>query len=399
MIRQYELLWRCQSLCLALLTRDNLSDVTETKIAFYSPLKPPDHVVPSGDRLMAQLLIDCLQVSGYSVDVVSRLRVFIKDPQDHAAVDGLKEQAQSEIHRLTELWAKEGPPLAWFCYHTYYKSPDLIGPALCEAFDIPYVTAETSYSSRRTEGLWGACQDQVIQAVKCAAVNICFTERDRLGLKQAAPSANLAMLRPFIDTNFFTKTKKYVTEPRLVAVAMMRAGDKMNSYIKLAAALRLLLHLPWRLSVIGDGPLRDDVQALFADIPADRIIWHGRREPNEIAVVFAQSTLYVWPGCGEAYGLAYLEAQAAGLPVVAFDTAGVPEVVDGGYSGVLTTNDDEEAYAAAIEKFLENEQYCALLSNQASAHVQHKHSFEQACKTLNSILYNYIGPINETSKQ
>ena len=44
----------------------------------------------------------------------------------------------------------------------------------------------------------------------------------------------------------------------------------------------------------------------------------------------AEGALYAWPGFGEAYGLAYLEAQAAGLPVVAQDIDGVPGVVRNG---------------------------------------------------------------------
>ena len=53
----------------------------------------------------------------------------------------------------------------------------------------------------------------------------------------------------------------------------------------------------------------------------------GRAAPDEMPSSICRGAIYAWPGCGEAYGLAYLEAQAAGLPVVAQETAGVPEVV------------------------------------------------------------------------
>ena len=64
--------------------------------------------------------------------------------------------------------------------------------------------------------------------------------------------------------------------------------------------------------------------------------------------IYGSGALYVWPGCGEAYGLAYLEAQAAGLPVVAQDIAGVPDVVRDGETGVLTPAGDAAAFADAI---------------------------------------------------
>ena len=68
--------------------------------------------------------------------------------------------------------------------------------------------------------------------------------------------------------------------------------------------------------------------------------------------ILAGGSIYVWPGTGEAYGLAYLEAQAAGLPVVAQAVAGVPEVVRDGATGLLTPAGDIPAYAAAVRRLL-----------------------------------------------
>ena len=44
------------------------------RVAFYAPLKPPDHPVPSGDRSMARLLIRALELAGHEVGLASRLR-------------------------------------------------------------------------------------------------------------------------------------------------------------------------------------------------------------------------------------------------------------------------------------------------------------------------------------
>ena len=136
--------------------------------------------------------------------------------------------------------------------------------------------------------------------------------------------------------------------------------------------------------------MREEVYDLFKVFPADRIIWHGQKNRSSIAAIFARCSLYVWPGCGEAYGLAYLEAQAAGLPVIAFDTAGVPEVVDNGYSGILTAVGDDTAYANAIASLLTNEQQYSIMANNALSHVQRKHTDEQASERLHAILQGCI---------
>ncbi|MFK8080350.1 MAG: glycosyltransferase family 4 protein [Granulosicoccus sp.] len=365
--------------------------MTEKTIAFYSPLKPVDHQTPSGDRLMARLLVDSMRRAGFNVDVASHLRAFLKNPDGVSDKALLLEQADLEIQRLSRLWRQQGVPALWFCYHPYFKSPDLVGPQLCTRFGIPYVTAEASYSKRRGKGVWAAMQASVLESVNQAAVNICFTDRDRAGLRNASSTAVLARLRPFIDTAFFTPGTTTPDTSRLVTVAMMRAGDKMRSYATLADALKRLLHLPWTLSVVGDGPLHDEVQKLFCTIPSERLQWHGLLESSAIATLLAQSSLYIWPGCGEAYGLAYLEAQAAGVPVVAFETAGVPEVVVHGQTGILTPDGDINAYVSAVSSLLCNPQRVQAMSEQAMAHVQHHHSLEMASTSVHEILHKHVG--------
>src|SRR5690606_815590 len=97
----------------------------------------------------------------------------------------------------------------------------------------------------------------------------------------------------------------------LMTVAMMRPGDKMDSYRMLARALASIADLSWRLVIVGDGPCRTEVQAAFAPIDPSRIDWMGEVAPDAVASLLAGADLLLWPGYGEAYGLAYLEAQAA----------------------------------------------------------------------------------------
>ncbi len=359
-------------------------------IAFYAPLKPAGHPVPSGDRLMAQQLIRLLEQCGCRVDTASTVRAFLRKPDDQEPLQSLLRSCEDEIQRLSVQWNREGPPDAWFCYHPYYKSPDLIGPALCKAFDIPYMTAEASVSARRSTGIWADMQNRVRASIEQAAVNLCFTQRDRRGLQEAVPGARLADLKPFIETDAFTCTTTRQVPDHLVTVAMMRAGDKLHSYQHLASALQKLLHLPWQLSIVGDGALQTDVRRLFDTVPPERIHWHGQLEPADIAQLFARCGLYVWPGCGEAYGLAYLEAQAAGLPVVAYRTAGVPEVVVNGRGGILTPAGDEQAYAAAIEQLLGDRGLRQRLADQAADYVQQAHGPEQVARGLGTVLSHHV---------
>lgn len=139
---------------------------------------------------------------------------------------------------------------------------------------------------------------------------------------------------------------------RLIAAAMMRPGTKAGSYLVLARTLARIADLPWTLTLIGDGSERPAVEAAFADFPPGRVAFLGRRERPETLAAFAGHDLFVWPGLNEAYGVVYLEAQAAGLPVVALDSGGVPDVVEPGHGAILAPDGDEAALAAAIARLV-----------------------------------------------
>jgi len=357
-------------------------------IAFYAPLKPPDHPVPSGDRQMARMLIKALGLAGHSVEIVSRLRAYLPDnTQDMLAK--LRDDAQSEIDRIRHEWTIGKPADIWLTYHPYYRAPDYLGPGLAARFGLNYVTIEASYARKRDQGPWANIQRVTTDAIRAAALNICFTRRDHDGLAGLGPDINLTYLKPFIDVESFRDLRPPAHregELRLIAVAMMRKGDKFDSYRMLAAALALLDDLPWHLTVIGAGPLRAEVMDLFGQIPPSRITWFGETGPAEVAPLLCEADLYCWPGCGEAYGLAYLEAEAAGLPAVAQNTAGVPEVVRHEETGILTPAGDIAAFADAIRNLSADRGKLEQLAAQARRFVLTERTLEIASASLNAAL-------------
>ena len=94
----------------------------------------------------------------------------------------------------------------------------------------------------------------------------------------------------------------------------------------------------------------------------------------------------MWPGCGEAFGLTYLEAQAAGLPIVAQNTAGVPEVVAHEKTGLLTPEGDVQAYADAIRHVLTDHDLRAKMGSAARETVLAEHGLEKMASRLGEIL-------------
>src|SRR3981081_621480 len=105
------------------------------RIAFYAPLKPPSHPVPSGDRRMARLLMQAWEKAGHRIEVASRLRTH-EGKADAARQADLAAIGAVHANRLLRDYARRPPnerPSAWFTYHVYYKAPDWIGPRVAKA--------------------------------------------------------------------------------------------------------------------------------------------------------------------------------------------------------------------------------------------------------------------------
>jgi glycosyltransferase involved in cell wall biosynthesis len=364
------------------------------KIAFYAPLKSPDHPVPSGDRQMARQLISALESKGNNITIPSHLRSYLRG-SSLAELNEARGNSRDEIARITREWAASGAADLWLTYHPYYRAPDLVGPDIARQFGIPYVTCEASYAAKRDRDGWHEQQAVVKSAVRQAALNLCFTNRDRQGLAEIATSSNLAIVSPFIAFEPAACEAECGARPpqHLIAVAMMRGGVKFESFKFLAAALTLLPDLPWYLTIVGHGPLAEAVRDLFEVFAKDRLRWAGEVAPEQVADYLRQASIYVWPGCGEAYGLAYLEAQAAGLPVIAQATAGVPEVVVHGKTGLLLPEGDIVGFAAAIRRWINDPAERAVFGERAKDFVRSERSLKKAAETLDRLLSSLTGPI------
>lgn len=106
-----------------------------------------------------------------------------------------------------------------------------------------------------------------------------------------------------------------------------------------------------RLLVVGEGPERMALEAQAADRGmADRVTFMGTVYPT--TSVLAAADLFVFPSIGEPQGLALLEAYAAGVPVVASRTGGIPEMLTDGVEGLLAPPGDAGGLASAMLRML-----------------------------------------------
>lgn len=323
-------------------------------IAFHTPLNLFDDGGVSGDRRMAHQLVAALESLGHSVEPVRAERGYLRSADTETLSHHGAEAGRLRAALLADYGVGRRKPDLWFTYHNYYRAPDLLGPGIATALGIPYVTAEASDAARRASGEWAAQTTIVRQGLAAGDVHFFFTDRDRQGLEpwRGAGTALIA-LPPFIAfENEPPRRFDHAGPPRLITIAMMREGTKQNSYLTLARILERVRDEDWQLSIVGDGRQRGTIEEAFAGLPSERVTWLGLVPREQALDRLAAHDVFVWPGVREAYGLVYLEAQAAGLPVVAFDSGGVSATVRAGETALLAPENDEAAFAENIATLL-----------------------------------------------
>ena len=412
------------------------------RVAFYAPLKAPDHPVPSGDRSIARLLLAALERAGsqrgWEVEVASRFRSF------DGAGDGerqarLRDTGTRIADRLIRRY-REGPagrsPDLWFTYHVYHKAPDWIGPVVSECLGIPYVVAEASHAAKQRRGPWRIGHEAAAQAIRHADAVLSLNRDDVAGIREASGGpARIVPFAPFLgpwgvpsetgrneaepaeradcaeaveppaagglaETSLPSTRSEAraavarrwgvrVDEPWLLCVAMMRGGRKLASFELLANALArpALAAARWHLMVAGEGPARSEVQAALAGrLPAGRVTFTGRVEGEALAALYAGADLFVWPAVGEPMGMAMLEAQGHGLPVVSARTRGVPDLVRHEETGLLVPEGDARAFADAVQALLRAPERRRQMGRAARARVLREHGFVAASDRIGTLV-------------
>ena len=377
-------------------------------IAFYAPLKPPDHPRPSGDRRIARLLIRALKAKGHSVQVASHFR------SCEARGDGIRQRRLADVGRkLAERYVRQvlkrtitPRPQLWFSYHLYYKAPDWLGPVVSKLLDIPYVVAEASYAPKRDRPPWRMVHHASGAAISHAQAIVTLNPDDVGCLLPLVGEhrERIHRLKPFIDIDALSMpapddqlkctlasgTTLDRSVPWLISAAMMRAGDKLASYELLAQSLTRLKHHRWQLVVLGDGEARADVRRAFGPL-AERVHWAGVCDTPAVVRWLSASDIYVWPAVNEAFGMAFVEAQACGLPVVAGRTRGVPDVVADGASGVLTEM-RADAFADGVERLLLDSSMRSRMAAHARTYARETHDIHAASLQLDQLFRSLIGP-------
>jgi glycosyltransferase involved in cell wall biosynthesis len=171
---------------------------------------------------------------------------------------------------------------------------------------------------------------------------IAVSDAVRRGLIECGvPAAKIEVIHTGVEISELPKRDRSGTD--FVIGHMGAFTEEKGQDIAIAAAALIHQSLPRAKMVLaGDGPLLGD----FRRHAPDNVTFAGF--VSDRAAFFAELDLFIMPSRSEAWGLAALEAMAYGVPVIASDVGGLPEIVEAGTGGWLVPAGDPTALARAI---------------------------------------------------
>jgi glycosyltransferase involved in cell wall biosynthesis len=159
---------------------------------------------------------------------------------------------------------------------------------------------------------------------------------------------HISVVPNLVETQWWQpgETTRQVGAPefRLVLVGRLKKRKHIDEFIDVLARVRSRLPAATRVrvSVVGEGPRHQDLLHQVERLGlSDWVTLLGHREPTEIRALLHESDLFVASSRQESFGIAALEARAAGLPVLGYRGNGLVDFIEDGVEGVLVSDADE----------------------------------------------------------
>jgi len=178
-------------------------------------------------------------------------------------------------------------------------------------------------------------------------------------LAEASDPFRVSVIPNGVDTDFFhpmPEPAKPGTDPfRIIFTGRFQAQKNLTLLLEQCAALREHSAVPFELHLVGDGPLRTQLQKQADRLGlSQRIVWHGWTPREQLRGIYQQSDCFVNPSFYEGMPNAVLEAMACGKPVIASWVAGNDAVVQHGITGFLFPLDEPTSLRQSLRTLIDN---------------------------------------------
>lgn len=211
-------------------------------------------------------------------------------------------------------------------------------------------------------------------------------------------SSKITVVHNGIDVDRFEQQVERGDGPAMVGTVGHLAPIKGHDVFVRAAAIIRERRRNVQFVIIGedkspDMSYRGTLESLVAELGLNEIVtMPGWRD--DMPAQLSSLTLFVSAARSEPFGLAIVEAMAAGLSVVASASEGALEIIEDGFSGKLVPADDPEALAEAINKLLDDPVECARLGRNARLAARERYSVSRMANATEQVYREVLNQAN-----
>jgi 1,2-diacylglycerol 3-alpha-glucosyltransferase len=282
--------------------------------ACVTAINGPDYEMVSGRkrsqavvRVLERFAPDVVTISGYS------------PPESRAALNWCELNGRASIV-MSDSQRGDAPRLWW---------REWVKRQILKHVDAGFVAGQTSADYLHDLGI---DKDRVLPGLD-AVDNDYF----RTGAARAREQAGDLRRKLGMPQRFFLCSARYIAQKNLSG--LMRAYKR---YQDVASE-------PWSLVLLGDGPLRPELEALRAELGlSQQVQFTGFKQYNDLPAYYGLASALVLPSVCETWGLVVNEGMAAGLPAIVSRACGSAELVENGINGYVFSPGKEEELAARL---------------------------------------------------
>ena len=209
-------------------------------------------------------------------------------------------------------------------------------------------------------------------------------------VERGFPRAKLK--RHYLGIPLFAREEKRLTgsgTPTILFIGRL-VEKKGLSYLLRACAILARRGHEFQLRIVGDGPLLEQCRAQSRSI-GDRVTFVGRVPPERVreelhgAQIVCMPSIEAADGDNEGLPIVSLEAQAAGLPIVAFDQGPVPECIQDNVTGLLAKDRSVEDLASCLDRLLHDPELRRRIGDEGRRNVEAFFDIERQSQKLEDI--------------
>lgn len=301
--------------------------------------------------------------------------------------------------------------------HTHLVHAGVLGKLAAHAAGVRAVVATRHYAQHEKEGTPLYRLEDALNARLPRIVAVSEAVREHLVRRRLARPERIVVIPNGIDCARFqpATTVPLGDDPPaagtvLPAGAARLASGTRDGSVRIGAVGRLTVQKDYpllleafrrlgerwpdlHLEIVGEGPERAALGELAEALGiSKRVTFLGTFPPDDMPAAFARWQVFAMTSAWESFGIAAVEAMAAGLPVVATSVEGLREVITSGVDGVLVPPGDPAALAAALDSLLADAAFRERLGTAAVTTARARYSVERVARDLAGLYDELVPP-------